>query len=67
MEQTDLQRAIMAILFAAGECVGAKRLAVTLLCQEDEIHKQTQELMDRLRFNRSGIRIIALEDAYLRQ
>lgn len=64
MEQTEIQRAIMAVLFAAGECVGAARLAQALECDVDEIHRQAQQLMDQLNFNRSGIRILRLEDAY---
>lgn len=64
MEQTELQRAIMAILFAAGEWVGASRMAEALECDADEIHRETRQLMDQLNFARSGIRIIRLEDAY---
>ncbi|MCQ2420894.1 MAG: SMC-Scp complex subunit ScpB [Clostridia bacterium] len=64
MEQNDLQRAIMAVLFAAGEPVDAARLSQTLEADEDEIHRQTQALMDMLSFGRSGIRIVRLENAY---
>ena len=64
MEQNDLQRAIMAILFAAGEPVSAQRMALTLECDPDEIHSAAKYLMDTLAYNRSGIRIVRLEDAY---
>lgn len=64
MEQNDLQRAIMAILFAAGEPVDAGRLSVSLEADEDEIHREAQALMDMFAFNRSGIRILKLENAY---
>lgn len=64
MEQNDLQRALMAVLFAAGEPVDAKRLSQTLECDETEIHEACKALMDDLSFNRSGIRIVRLEDAY---
>lgn len=64
MEQNDIQRAIMAILFAAGEPVDAKRMALALETDEDEIHRETQVLMDTLSFDRSGIRIVRLENAY---
>ena len=37
MEIQDISRAIMAVLFAAGECVDAKRLAMALEVDEDEI------------------------------
>lgn len=56
MEQNDLQRALMAVLFAAGEPVDAKRLSQTLECDETEIHEACKALMDDLSFNRSGIR-----------
>lgn len=64
MEQNDLQRAIMAILFAAGECVSAERLSQTLEVDTDEIHDACKYLMDTLAYNRSGIRILRLENAY---
>ncbi len=64
MEQNDTQRALMAILFAAGEPVDAKRLADSLEVDEAEIHTQVQALMDDLSYNRSGIRILRLENAY---
>ena len=64
MEQTELQRAVMAILFAAGEPVAVSRMSQTLECDEDELHGQIQELMDDLKFTRSGIRIVRLEGSY---
>ena len=64
MEQNDTQRALMAILFAAGEPVDAKRLADSLEVDEAEIHTELQALMDDLSYNRSGIRILRLENAY---
>lgn len=64
MEQNDIQRAIMAILFAAGEPVDAKRLSFALEEDESVIHEHARQLMDALSFNRSGIRILRLENAY---
>ena len=64
MEYNDIQRAIMAVLFAAGEPVSASRLSVALEQDEDEIHNQTKLLMDQMAYERSGIRIVRLEDAY---
>ena len=64
MEENDIQRAIVAVLFAAGEPVDAGRLSFALEVDEDEIHRETQHLMDRLSFSRSGIRIVKLENAY---
>lgn len=64
MDITELQRAIEAILFAAGECVERSRLAMTLEVDEDEIHNAVCALSDELAFNRRGIRILTLEDKY---
>lgn len=64
MEQNDLQRALMAVLFAAGEPVDAGRLSLTLETDEDAIHRECQALMDMLSYHRSGIRIVRLENAY---
>lgn len=64
MEQNDTQRALMAILFAAGEPVDAQRLAASLEKPEAEIHAELQTLMDDLAYHRSGIRILHLENAY---
>ena len=64
MEQNDYQRALMAVLFAAGEPVEAKRLAQSLEIGEDALHKEAQSLMYQLSYHRSGIRILRLEDTY---
>lgn len=64
MEITDLQRAIEAILFAAGEHVEISRLCMALEADEDEIIKATDALANDLSFNRRGVRIIRLEKAY---
>ena len=64
MEQNDLQRALMAVLFAAGEPVDAKRLSQTLQYDEPDIHDACRALMDDLSYHRSGIRIVKLENAY---
>ena len=64
MEQNELQRTLMAILFAAGEPVSVQRLAQTLERNPDEIRRETRQLKDALSFHRSGIRIVQLEDAF---
>mgnify|MGYP004678259279 CR=1 FL=1 len=53
----------MAVLFAAGEPVDAKRLSQTLEHDEDEIHAACKALMDELSYTRSGIRIDYAEPA----
>jgi len=64
MEQADIQRAVTAILFAAGECVEASRLAQALEVDESEIHEACRVMTDRLSFERWGIRMVRLENAY---
>ena len=64
MEQTELQRTLMAVLFAAGEPVSIARLAQSLEVDADELEREAKTLMDSLSYNRSGIRIVRLEDAY---
>lgn len=64
MEQTELQRAIEAILFAAGERVELTRLAQTLEVDEKDVEAAVEALADELAFNRRGIRILRLEKGY---
>ena len=64
MEQTELQRAIEAILFAAGERIEASRLAMALETDENEIVAAADALADTLAFERRGIRILKLENGY---
>jgi segregation and condensation protein B len=64
MEQAELQRSIEAILFASGDPITAKRMADALEAPVDEVHAAAQQLMDSYSFDRRGIRIVRLEDAY---
>ena len=64
MEQIELQRAIEAILFAAGERVEVSRLAMVLETDENEIIAAADALADELSFERRGIRILRLEQGY---
>lgn len=64
MEQTELQRVIESILFAAGEKVEIAQLAAALETDPEQIIEATDRLADELAFNRRGIRILRLEDSY---
>ena len=64
MEQIELQRAIEAILFAAGERIEVSRLSMVLEVDANEIIAAADALADELAFNRRGVRIIRLEDGY---
>ncbi len=64
MERIELQRAIEAILFAAGECVDISRLCLALQADEKDVVAATDALADELSFNRRGIRILRLGKGY---
>ncbi len=64
MEYEQLQRAIEAILFAAGECIEVSRLSAVLEADPKDIMKAADELADELAFNRRGIRILKLDKGY---
>ncbi|MEE0110498.1 MAG: SMC-Scp complex subunit ScpB [Oscillospiraceae bacterium] len=64
MEIEELQRAIEAILFAAGERIDLQRLAAVLETDPSEIEKAADELANQYAFERRGIRILKLEKGY---
>ena len=64
MELTELQRAIEAILFAAGERVETTRLSTTLEVDTKEIIAAADALADDYAFQRCGIRILRLDKGY---
>ena len=64
MEHEDLERAIEAILFAAGERVELSRLAFAADVTPEEAEAAANALADRYAFERRGIRILRLEDGY---
>ena len=64
METEQLQRAIEAILFAAGERMDISRLAMVLETDESDIEAAADALADTLAFERRGIRIVKLDRGY---
>lgn len=64
MELEELQRAVEAILFAAGEPVELKRMCAAIGADPDEVRRATERLMDHLAFERRGVRVVRLGDAY---
>ncbi len=64
MEPDDLQRAIEAILFAAGEPVETNRLAHALNADLEDVLRAAQQLADLYAYERRGIRILRLERAW---
>ena len=64
MELEELQRAIEAILFAAGERIDIARLAAVLETDPSDIEKAADDLANKYAFERRGIRIQKLEKGY---
>ena len=64
MEITQLQRAIEAILFAAGERIELSRLAMALETDEKDIEEAVEALAGELAYERRGIRILRLDKGY---
>ena len=64
MELEEVQRAIEAILFAAGERVDISRLAMALETDEDIVQQAADKLADEWAFERRGIRVLRLEKGY---
>lgn len=64
MEQSELVRAVEAILFAAGEPVASERLAQATDATVDEVDAAARSLMDAFAFDRRGVRVVQLEDTW---
>ncbi len=64
MDMEQLERAIEAVLFAAGERIEISRLAFALETDEADIIAAADKLADEYAFQRRGIRILKLEKGY---
>ena len=64
MEREELQRAIEAILFAAGERIDAARLAMALEADVADVIAAADDLANTYAYERRGIRILKLEKGY---
>ena len=64
MERSELQRAIEAILFAAGEPVSVERMANAIGCSKADADDCARALADEYKFDRRGIRIVCLEESF---
>lgn len=64
MDEAEIRRAVEAILFAAGDSVGVERMAAAIGAGVDQVEAALKALMDAYSFERRGMRIIRLEDAY---
>lgn len=63
MEMHDIESAIEGILFASGEAIPVDRLAKALEVDRQQILEAFSSLAGRYRFEKRGIRVIALEDS----
>lgn len=64
MEFEELQRAIEAILFAAGERLDIARMAAALTADPSDVEQAADALANEYAFQRRGIRILKLEKGY---
>ena len=64
MEHDELQRAIEAILFAAGECIEVSRLCAVLQADPKDVTKAADALCNDFAFHRRGIRVLKLDKGY---
>ena len=60
----EIQSAMEAILFAAGEPVGVERLCLALEIDRATADAVAQKLMDDYSYSRRGIRLVRLETSY---
>lgn len=64
MELKEIEAAIEAILFAAGDPVGVERICLTLDIDKATAEAVAQRLADRYSFERRGIRLLKMDNAY---
>jgi len=61
---SELEAKLEAILFAAGEPVPIARLCAGADAPRDEVEQVLQEMADRRRFERCGVLLVRIEDAW---
>lgn len=64
MELKEIEAAMEAILFAAGDPVGAERLCLSLDIDKATVDAVAQRLADQYSFERRGIRLVKMENSY---
>lgn len=64
MELKEIEAAVEAILFAAGDPVGVERICLALDIDKATADAVAQRLADRYRFERRGIRLLKLDSTY---
>ena len=64
MELKEMEAALEAILFAAGEPIGVERLCLGLETDRPTLDAVAQRLMDRYSYERRGLRLLRLDASY---
>lgn len=64
MELNELQSALESVLFASGEPVPIERLCLGLEVDRPTLDAVAQELMDKYKYERRGIRIVRMDTSY---
>ena len=64
MELNELQSALESVLFASGEPVPVERLCLGLEVDRPTLDAVAQELMDKYKYDRRGIRIVRMDTSY---
>ncbi|MGM9605991.1 MAG: SMC-Scp complex subunit ScpB [Oscillospiraceae bacterium] len=64
MELKEMEAALEAILFAAGEPVGVERLCLTLELDKATVEALCQRLADQYSYERRGLRLVRMDTSY---
>ena len=64
MELKEMEAALEAILFAAGEPVGVERLCLTLDLDKATVEALCQRLADQYSYERRGLRLVRMDASY---
>ena len=64
MEMKEIESAVEAILFVSGEPVQVERICVALDMDRPTVERVLQKLMDYYAYERRGIRLLHIEDAW---
>lgn len=64
MELKEMEAALEAILFAAGEPVGVERICLALELDKATVDAVCQRLADQYSYERRGLRLVRLETSY---
>lgn len=64
MELKEMEAALEAILFAAGEPVAVDRICITLDVDRDTVDAVCQRLADQYSYERRGLRLVRMDDCY---